>query len=55
MKIFKDDIKCKDCLNNVNNMCLLFNGKDVNEEDAGCGVGIDKFKNHELIGDEWDG
>ena len=40
MKIFKYYIKCKECLNNVNNKCMLFNGKDVNEKDAGCYNGL---------------
>ena len=33
MQLFEDLIKCKDCMNNMNNGCILFTGKDVNEED----------------------
>lgn len=42
MQLFEDLIKCKDCMNNINNKCFLFPGKDVKEEDTGCYVGIDR-------------
>ena len=43
MKIFEDLVKCKDCVNNINNKCILYSGKNVNEEDAGCYVGMDNI------------
>lgn len=42
MQLFEDLIKCKDCMNNINNKCTLYPGKDVKEKDTGCYVGIDK-------------
>lgn len=50
MQIFKDLIKCKDCMNNINNKCILYNGKDTKEENTGCYVGIDKNNRQNLIG-----
>lgn len=44
MQIFEDLVKCKDCANNINNKCILYPGKDVKEENAGCYVGIDKIE-----------
>lgn len=49
MKLFEDLVKCKDCINNINNKCILYKGKDVNEEDTGCYVGIDKNHKQKLI------
>jgi len=50
MQIFEDLIKCQNCYNNVNNKCCLFSGKNVNEEDAGCYVGIDKINQQKVVG-----
>ena len=49
MQIFEDLIKCKDCMNNINNKCILYEGKDVKEENAGCYCGIDKNNKQRLI------
>lgn len=49
MKLFEDLIKCKDCMNNINNKCILFPGKNVKEENTGCYVGIDKYKKQKII------
>ena len=27
MQLFEDLIKCKDCMNNINNKCILYLGK----------------------------
>ena len=48
MQLFEDLIKCKDCMNNINNKCFLFPGKDV-KEDTGCYVGIDKNNKQKLV------
>lgn len=48
MQIFEDLVKCKDCMNNINHKCILYPGKDVNEEDTGCYVGIDKNNKQKL-------
>lgn len=45
----EDLVKCKDCTNNINNKCILYNGKNVNEKDTGCYVGIDKNNKQKLI------
>lgn len=53
MQLFEDLIKCKDCMNNINNKCFLFPGKDVKdvkEEDTGCYVGIDRNNKQKLVG-----
>ena len=50
MQIFEDLIKCKECMNNINNKCMLFLGKDVKEKNAGCYVGIDKNNKQRLVG-----
>ena len=50
MELFEDLIKCKDCMNNINNKCFLFPGKDVKEEDTGCHVGIDRNNKQKLVG-----
>jgi len=39
MQLFEDLIKCKDCMNNINNKCILYPGKDTKEENTGCYVG----------------
>lgn len=49
MRIFKDLVKCKDCINNINNKCILYKGKDTNEEDTGCYVGIDKNNKQKIV------
>lgn len=49
MQLFEDLIKCKDCMNNMNNKCFLFPRKDVNEEDTGCYVGIDRNNKQKLV------
>ena len=49
MELFEDLIKCKDCINNMNNGCVLFPGKNVNEKDTGCYVGIDRNNKQNLI------
>ena len=49
MQLFEDLIKCKDCMNNMNNGCVLFPGKNVNEKDEGCYVGIDRNNKQNLI------
>lgn len=50
MQLFEDLIKCKDCMNNINNKCFLFPGKDVKEKDTGCYVGIDRNNKQKLVG-----
>lgn len=50
MRIFEDLVKCKDCINNINNKCILYHGKDVNEKDTGCYVGIDKHNRQKIVG-----
>lgn len=50
MQLFEDLINCKDCMNNINNKCILYSGKDINEKDAGCYVGIDKNNKQKLVG-----
>lgn len=50
MKIFEDLIKCKDCMHNINNKCILYPGKDVKEEYAGCYVGLDRNKKQKILG-----
>lgn len=49
MQIFEDLVKCKDCMNNKENECILYKGKNVKEENAGCYVGIDKNNKQKLI------
>lgn len=49
MQLFEDLIKCKDCMHNMNNGCVLYPGKNVNEKDTGCYVGIDKNNKQNLI------
>lgn len=49
MQIFEDLVKCKDCMNNINNKCILYPGKNVNEEDTGCYVGIDKVNKQKVV------
>lgn len=39
MQLFEDLIKCKDCMNNINNKCILYLGKNTKEENIGCYVG----------------
>lgn len=34
MQLFEDLIKCKDCMNNINNKCILYPGKDTKEENT---------------------
>lgn len=50
MQLFEDLVKCKDCMNNINSRCILYPGKDVNEEDIGCYVGIDRNNKQKLVG-----
>ena len=45
-----DLVKCKDCMNNMNNGCVLFPGKNVNEKDTGCYVGIDRNNKQKILG-----
>lgn len=49
MQIFEELVKCKDCMNNINNKCILYEGKDIKEENTGCYVGIDKNNRQNLI------
>ena len=49
MQLFEDLIKCKECMNNLKNRCILFPGKDVNEKNGGCYVGIDRNNKQNLI------
>lgn len=42
MQIFENLVKCSDCMNNINNKCILYKGKNVKEENTGCYNGIDK-------------
>ena len=39
MQLFEDLIKCKDCMNNINNKCILYLEKNTKEENIGCYVG----------------
>lgn len=50
MQLFEDLIKCKDCMNNMNNRCILYSGIDVNKEGEGCYVGIDRNNKQKLVG-----
>lgn len=50
MQLFEDLIKCKDCMNNIDNKCILYPGKDVKEENTGCYVGIDRNNKQKLVG-----
>lgn len=50
MQLFEDLIKCKDCMNNINNKCILYPGKDTKEENTGCYVGIDRNNKQKLAG-----
>lgn len=50
MQIFENFVKCKNYYNNINNKCYLFTGKNVDEEDAGCYIGIDKVNQQKLVG-----
>lgn len=49
MQIFKEPVECKDCMNNIDNKCIIFKGKDVNEGITDCYVGIDKNNKQEVI------
>lgn len=49
MQIFEDLVKCKDCMNNINDKCILYNGKDTKEENTGCYCGIDMKNRQNLI------
>ena len=49
MQLFEDLVKCKDCMNNIKNKCILFKGKDVKEESTGCYVGIDINNKQKLV------
>ena len=49
IKLFEDLVKCKDCMNNIDNKCILYPGKNVNEKDTGCYVGIDRNNKQNLI------
>lgn len=50
MQIFEELIKCKNCMHNINNVCIMYKGKNVLEDDAGCYCGIDKNKKiHEKV------
>lgn len=53
MQLFEDLIKCKDCMLNINNKCILFPGKNVNEESTGCYVGIDKNNKQKRIAGDY--
>lgn len=50
MQLFEDLVKCQDCMNNTNSKCILFPGKDVKEDNAGCYVGIDRNKKQKILG-----
>ena len=50
MQLFEDLVKCKDCMKNINSKCILYPGKNVNEKDTGCYVGIDKCNKQKLGG-----
>ena len=50
MQLFEDLIKCKDCMNNINNKCILYPGKDTKEENTSCYVGIDRNNKQKLVG-----
>ena len=50
MQLFEDLIKCKDCMNTINNKCILYPGKDTKEENTGCYVGIDRNNKQKLVG-----
>ena len=48
MQLFEDLVKCKNCMNNINNGCILYKDKDVTIKDTGCYVGIDKNNKQKL-------
>ena len=48
MQLFEDLIKCKDYMNNIDNKCILYPGKNINEKDAGCYVGVDRNNKQNL-------
>ena len=50
MRLFEDLVKCKDCMNNIDDKCILYPGKDVKEENTGCYVGIDRNNKQKIIG-----
>ena len=50
MQLFEDLVKCKDCMNNIKDKCILFKGKDAKEENTGCYVGIDKSNKQKIVG-----
>lgn len=50
MQLFEDLIKCKNCMNNINNKCILYGGIDTKKEGEGCYVGIDKDNKQKLVG-----
>ena len=50
MQLFEDLVKCKDCMNNINNKCILYPGKDTKEQNTGCYVGIDRNNKQKLVG-----
>lgn len=50
MQLFENLVECKNCMNNVNNKCILYAGKDVNEEGTGCYVGIDRYNKQNIAG-----
>ena len=45
MQLFEDLIKCKDCMNNINNKCILFLGKNVTYKKYKLEVANDKILN----------
>ena len=49
MQIFEDIVYCKNCMNNINNKCILYPGKNVDEENTGCYVGIDKKNKQKVV------
>lgn len=50
MQVFEDLVKCKDCANNINSKCILYSGKNVNEKDTGCYIGIDRKNKQKIVG-----
>lgn len=50
MQLFENLVKCKDCMNNMNNKCILYGGIDVEKEGEGCYVGIDKNNKQKIVG-----
>ena len=50
MQLFEDLVKCKDCANNINSKCILYSGKNVNEKDTGCYIGIDRKNKQKIVG-----